>query len=153
MAPPDEPLCLDLFEAVAGEGRWLATEAPVDRAEVAGRWRALRDDGGIVLLAFAEEGGPPVGLAVMVGRSSPELGMLVAASHRRRGVGDALVDACVAWARQVGAREVVLHVFLHNVAAAALYRKHGFEDRGVLLRAYPRRSGACWDACRMVKAL
>jgi RimJ/RimL family protein N-acetyltransferase len=151
MVPAEEPLCLDLFESVVGEGRWLASEPPVDRGEVAGRWRALRDGGeGIVLVA--DPGGAPAGLAVMSGRARPELGMLVAAAHRRRGVGDALVDACLAWARGVGAREVVLHVFPHNTAAAALYRKHGFEDRGLLLRAYRRRSGERWDAIRMVKA-
>jgi RimJ/RimL family protein N-acetyltransferase len=152
MTPAEEAACLDLFEAVVSEGRWLATEPPVDRREVAARWRALRETGDGILLV-AEEGGPPAGLAALVGRTSPELGMLVAAAHRRRGVGDLLVDACVAWAREVGAREVVLHVFPHNVAAETLYRKHGFEGRGRLLRAYPRRSGERWDALRMVKAL
>ncbi|WP_041448526.1 GNAT family N-acetyltransferase [Anaeromyxobacter sp. Fw109-5] len=146
--------CLDLFEAVAREGRWLATEPPIDRREVSARWRALVETGeGTLLLAEEDDGTGPLGLAAMVGRSSPELGMLVAEGHRRRGVGDALLDACVAWARGIGAREVVLHVFPHNTGAVALYRKHGFEERGVLRRAYPRRSGERWDAIRMVKPL
>jgi ribosomal protein S18 acetylase RimI-like enzyme len=146
--------CVAVFEAVAAEGRWLATEAPIDRHEVTARWRALVDTGeGTLLVAEADDGDGPLGLAAMVGRTSPELGMLVAPGHRRRGVGDALLDACVAWARGVGAREIVLHVFPHNGGAVALYRKHGFEERGVLRRAYPRRSGERWDAIRMVKAL
>jgi ribosomal protein S18 acetylase RimI-like enzyme len=154
MTAADLDACVALFGRVAAEGRWLATEPPVDVAEVRARWRALLGTAeGTLLVAEDGEGGPPVGLAALVGRSTPELGMLVDAAHRRRGVGDALVDACVAWARSVGARELVLHVFPHNEGAIALYRKHGFEGRGLMLRAYPRKDGTRWDALRMVKAL
>jgi len=150
----DLDACVALFEAVAAEGRWLATEAPIDRREVRTRWVALVGTGeGALLVAEEDDGRGPLGLAAMVGRTSPELGMLVALGHRRRGIGDALLDACVAWARDVGAREVVLHVFPHNTGAVALYRNHGFEERGMLRRAYARRSGERWDAIRMVKAL
>jgi ribosomal-protein-alanine N-acetyltransferase len=89
----------------------------------------------------------------MVGLAAPELGMLVRSDRRGEGIGDALVLACVAWAEGRGAREVVLHVFPHNTAAIALYRKHGFEERGLLRGAYPRRSGERWDAIRMTLAL
>jgi hypothetical protein len=37
----DLDACVALFEAVAAEGRWLATEAPIDRREVRARWVAL----------------------------------------------------------------------------------------------------------------
>jgi [ribosomal protein S18]-alanine N-acetyltransferase len=151
---PDLPGCLDLFEEVCAEKRWLATEPPVDRREVRARWEALlATHEGTLLLAEDAAGAEPCGLAAMVGRSRPELGMLVAAEARGRGVGSALLDACVGWAREIGAQEVVLHVFLHNDAAIALYRKHGFEDRGTIRRAYPRTNGEKWDALRMVKAL
>ena len=154
LSDPDLDPCIALFEAVAAEGRWLASEPPLDLAEVRARWRALLStDEGTLLVAEEDAGGPPLGLAAMVGRSAPELGMLVAEGHRRRGVGDALLDACERWARGIGAREIVLHVFPHNAAAIALYRKHGFQERGVLHRAYPRRDGRRWDALRMVKAL
>jgi ribosomal-protein-alanine N-acetyltransferase len=152
LAEPDLEGCLDLFEAVAAEGSWLANEPPIDRAEVRARWRDLLATGEGTLLV-ADDGGPPAGLAAMVGLLSPELGMLVRAGRRRQGVGDALVRACIAWAEGRGAREVVLHVFPHNAAAVALYRKHGFEERGVVREAYPRRSGERWDAIRMVKLL
>jgi [ribosomal protein S18]-alanine N-acetyltransferase len=150
----DLPLCLDLFEDVCAEGRWLATELPLDRREVRARWEALLESGdGVLLLAEDAAGAPPCGLAALVGRERPELGMLVAATHRRRGVGHRLLDACLAWARDVSAREVVLHVFPHNTAAIALYLKHGFEERGTIRRAYRRASGDRWDAIRMVKPL
>jgi ribosomal protein S18 acetylase RimI-like enzyme len=148
----DVEAALDLFAAVAGEGLWLATEAPFDRREVRARWKELlaRDEG---TLLVADVDGAPVGLAAMVGRTEPELGMLVRADRRRQGVGDALVRACVEWARGRGARRVILHVFPHNEAAIALYQKHGFVDRGTVRRAYPRLSGEQWDAIRMVKEL
>jgi ribosomal protein S18 acetylase RimI-like enzyme len=143
---------LALFEEVAAEGRWLANEPPVDRREVGARWRDLVKTGeGTILVA--EDGGPPLGLAAMVGLASPELGMLVRGDRRGQGIGDALVRACVAWAEGRGAREVVLHVFPHNTPAIALYRKHGFEERAVLRGAYPRRNGERWDAIRMTLAL
>lgn len=151
LARADLPAALDLFAAVAAEGRWLATEPPVDRREVVAGWEALLDTGeGTVLAAHLEEGAPPCGLLVLAGRERPRLGMLVAAEARRRGVGRALLEAAVGWARAAGAAEVSLLVFTHNEAAAALYARHGFLDRGVLLRAFPRRSGERWDARRMV---
>ncbi len=144
--------CLDLFDAVAGEGPWLATEAPIDRREVREAWRALLSTGeGTVLVALAD--GAPVGVAAMVGKESPELGMLVRADRRRQGVGGALVEACVEWARGRGAKEVVLHVFPHNPAALGLYRKHGFEERETIRRAYRRANGEHWDAIKMAKRL
>jgi len=149
----DLPACLDLFSRVAEEGRWIATEAPVDRREVRLRWEALlRTGDGALLLAEEGEGGAPLGLAALVGRARPELGMLVAPVSRRRGVGTALLSACIEWARAAGAAELVLHVFPHNQAALALYRKHGFEERARIVRAYPRRNGERWDAIRMARS-
>lgn len=150
LAPPDMEPCLDLFEAVAAEGLWLATEPPVDRREVRARWNALLLTGEGTLLC-AVDGGAHVGLSALVGRSAPELGMLVARGRRGQGVGGALLEASVAWAADHGARHVVLHVFPHNTAAIALYSRHGFEDRGLVRRAYPRRNGERWDAIRMVR--
>jgi ribosomal protein S18 acetylase RimI-like enzyme len=154
LEPEDLPSCLDLFSRVAEEGRWIATEAPVDRREVQLRWQALlRTGDGALFLAEEDAGAPPEGLAALVGRARPELGMLVSPGSRRRGVGSALLAVCIAWARAAGAAELVLHVFPHNEAALALYRKHGFEERGRILRAYLRRNGERWDAIRMVRAI
>ncbi len=148
----DVETSLDLFESVAAEGLWLATEAPIDRREVALGWRDLLATGEGTLLV-AEEGGAPVGLAALVGKRAPELGMLVRSDRGRRGIGDALVEACIAWARGRGAREIVLHVFAHDHAAIALYRKHGFEERAGAPRSYRRRNGERWDAIRMARTL
>jgi RimJ/RimL family protein N-acetyltransferase len=152
LAKADVDAALDLFEAVVAEGRWLASEAPLARHEVRARWEDLLAAGdGVILLA--DDGAEPIGLAAVVGRRTPELGMLVRADRRGRGVGDALLRACVEWARASGARTLVLHVFPHNAAAIALYRKHGFVERGLVVGQYRRRSGERWDALRMEKDL
>lgn len=144
--------CLPLFVAVAEEARFIASEPPVDRREIRARWKALLETSEGTLLV-AEDGEAPVGLAVMVGRDAPELGMLVAADRRGRGIGSALVEACLAWAREAGAARVVLQVFPHNTAARALYRKHGFAETGGAARAFRRASGEVWDAIRMERPL
>jgi ribosomal protein S18 acetylase RimI-like enzyme len=144
--------CVDLLESVAAEGLWIASEPPIARAEVRARWRDLVATGeGTILVA--DDGGPPAGFAAMVGLLAPELGMVVRTDRRGQGIGGALVEACIAWARGRNAREVVLHVFLHNPGAIALYRKHGFEERGIERGAYSRRSGERWDALAMALPL
>jgi RimJ/RimL family protein N-acetyltransferase len=140
--------CLDLFEAVAAERRWLASEPPVDRRELRARWQDLLAHGPGTLLV-ADGDGAPLGIAALTGRGEVELGMLVGAPHRGRGVGRALLEAAVGWARGAGASRVVLHVFPHNAAARALYARAGFTEAGMLSRAYVRRGGEAWDAIRM----
>lgn len=54
------------------------------------------------------------------------LRVTVAASWRRQGVGARLLEGLVAWARVVGARDVVLEVRETNEAAHALYARAGF---------------------------
>ena len=56
--------------------------------------------------------------------------MWVAPSKRRLGVGRALLDAAIAWARSVGARALVLDVTTGNTAAVQLYEGAGFVATG-----------------------
>jgi ribosomal-protein-alanine N-acetyltransferase len=62
-------------------------------------------------------------------------GLFVEPDYRRRGVGSALVGACMAWAANAGASTVRLEVRASNTAAHALYRRYGFSAAGVR-RAY-----------------
>ncbi len=149
--PGDVAPLLDLLEAVAAEGRWIGTETPIDRVArrrqisetVEGSERAAR------FVADAE--GALVGNLWMDLRTYgvADLGMLVAQEWRRRGVGSALMEAGVAWAREAGAHKVVLQLWPHNRGALALYRKFGFVQEGLLRRHYPRRNGELWDAVMM----
>jgi ribosomal-protein-alanine N-acetyltransferase len=63
-------------------------------------------------------------------------GVAVAADARRRGIGRALVRACVASAGRSGLRSVILHVGVANRPAVALYDAEGFEVRRVLRNFY-----------------
>jgi ribosomal-protein-alanine N-acetyltransferase len=58
-------------------------------------------------------------------------GLFVELDCRRRGVGSALIAACMAWAAKAGASTVRLEVRASNLAAHALYRRHGFTTAGV----------------------
>jgi RimJ/RimL family protein N-acetyltransferase len=65
-----------------------------------------------------------------------ELGLMVSAGARRQGVGTALMEDALKWARSSGITKVELHVFPHNEPAIALYRKLGFEEEGRRHRQY-----------------
>ncbi len=77
-----------------------------------------------------------------------DLGLMVAEGHRRRGIGRALLDAAVHWARVAAVRKLELHVFPWNEPAIRLYESFGFEREG-LRRAHYLRDGAAVDAILM----
>jgi RimJ/RimL family protein N-acetyltransferase len=146
----DLDAAVDLYESVAEEGRWIAAEAPVDRGARRQRFESSirREDAQFFV---AEKDGRLVGeLGIEVqSYGVADFGMMVAADVRGRGVGSALMDAAIAWAREAGAHKIALHVWPHNEAAITLYRKFGFEEEGRLRRHYRRRSGDEWDAVVM----
>lgn len=67
-----------------------------------------------------------------------DLGLMVAEGRRRQGVGTALIQEALSWAREAGVRKVELHVFPHNEPAIALYEKLGFRREGYRHRHYRR---------------
>ncbi|MCZ7588382.1 MAG: GNAT family N-acetyltransferase [Gaiella sp.] len=77
-----------------------------------------------------------------------DLGMMVAASHRRRGIGRMLLEAAVAWARTARVAKLELHVFPWNEQAIRLYERFGFEREG-LRRSHYLRDGVAVDALLM----
>lgn len=70
-----------------------------------------------------------------------DLGLMVASSHRRQGIGWALLEEAVHWCRERHIAKLELHVFPHNEAAIALYEAFGFEREGYRKRHYRRRDG------------
>jgi RimJ/RimL family protein N-acetyltransferase len=82
----------------------------------------------------------------LYGYGVAELGMMVADGWRGRGVGSALLQAGIDWARSVGAHKVALQHWPTNDRATALYEKFGFVEEGRLRRHYRRRNGELWDA-------
>jgi RimJ/RimL family protein N-acetyltransferase len=69
-----------------------------------------------------------------------DLGLMVAPSHRRHGIGRALLGAAADWAREVGVTKLELHVFPHNEPALALYEDFGFVKEGYRRQHYRRGS-------------
>ena len=139
-----------MLAEVAGEGRWIATEAPVD---VDRRRRRMvedieREDAVVLVAEVAGERVGELGLH-LAGYGVADLGMAVAAGWRGRGIGSALLAEAIDRARKAGAHKIALQVWPHNSAAIALYERFGFQREGYLTRHYRRRSGELWDAIIM----
>jgi RimJ/RimL family protein N-acetyltransferase len=81
-------------------------------------------------------------------RHVADLGLMVAATHRRLGIGRALLEQAEAWARAAGIRKLELHVFPWNEPAIKLYEQYGFEREG-LRRDHYRRGDEFVDAILM----
>ena len=81
-------------------------------------------------------------------RHVADLGLMVAASHRRQGIGRALLERTVDWARANSVGKLELHVFAHNAPAIALYESFGFVQEGYRRRHY-RRDDEYLDAILM----
>jgi RimJ/RimL family protein N-acetyltransferase len=140
---------LDAFEAVAAEGRWLGAEAPVDRgARRPGFDRAIAGEGAVLYLADA--GGDVVGAAhAFLGGGVVDLGMFVADGFRGGGIGSALLEAVIDWARQQNAHKISLAAWPTNHPAIGLYARYAFRVEGTRRRHYRRRNGALWDSVVM----
>jgi RimJ/RimL family protein N-acetyltransferase len=153
--PADAGGMVALARAVGSEpGRWLLTSSDWRSAAHERRYlRSIRRSArAAVFVAEAREG--------IVGRLSlardphpsslhvADLGLMVAHSHRRRGVGTALLEQAVDWAREVGVSKLELHVFPHNEPALALYESFGFEREGYR-RGQFLRAGELLDAILM----
>jgi RimJ/RimL family protein N-acetyltransferase len=147
---PELDAIVELFAEVAAEGRWIGSEAPLNRDRRRRRLAETLVSQDAVMLV-AEAGGRIVGeLGMELARYGvAELGMLVADGWRGRGVGSALLRGGIAWARGAGAHKVGLQVWPHNTAAIGLYEKFGFQREGLLRRHYRRRNGELWDAIVM----
>jgi RimJ/RimL family protein N-acetyltransferase len=103
---------------------------------------AERDDGAVIGRLSVSRDTHPASAHVA------DLGLMVAADARRQGVGRALLEAAVEWARGAGIRKLELHVFPWNEAAIALYDAFGFEREGYRKGHY-RRADEDVDAILM----
>ncbi len=133
-----------LMAAVAEERDGIAAEPPIEVEDLAKSWAI---DGTLVALAHGDIVGELRIEPTWMGFG--EIGMMVAANWRGRGVGTALVAAAIDWARGRGLHKLALSVFPHNAAAIALYRKFGFVEEGRLVRHVRRADGQLWDLIEM----
>jgi [ribosomal protein S18]-alanine N-acetyltransferase len=151
--PDDVEDIIDLLAEVTAELLWLGTEPGFDREQR--RTRILDAIGRADETPFwvARDGDLLVGsIGVFYHKHAGlAVGMFVRASYRGRGIGKALLERTFTWARQRGVAALSLHVFPHNHAARALYRKTGFREIERFERDVTRRTGEVWDAILMRK--
>jgi RimJ/RimL family protein N-acetyltransferase len=156
--PGDATRIVALASAVASEPEgWLLADAS---------WRSVADERRYIravsrhpdaALFVAEADGEILGRLSIMRDPHPssahvaDLGLMVAASERRRGVGSALMVAAESWAHTAAITKVELHVFPHNLPAIGLYEKLGYEREGLRLGHYRRPDGELLDAILMAK--
>jgi RimJ/RimL family protein N-acetyltransferase len=147
-APGDAAALVALAQAVGAEpeGWLIADDAWRGVADERRYLKALRrHPHGAVFVAEADD--------TIVGRLSvardphpasfhvADLGLMVAAGQRRRGIGRALLARAAEWARGARVRKLELHVFPHNDPAIALYEDFGFVREGYRREHYRRGPG------------
>lgn len=95
-----------------------------DRAEVV---LAAEEDGRVVGFVHALLFDTPARPTMTPRRRVHLDDLVVDRAHRRRGIGRSLVDAAAGWARDRGAAELVLTVWMGNDAADGFYRRLGWK--------------------------
>jgi RimJ/RimL family protein N-acetyltransferase len=135
--PKDARSFFQMWSGVVAEGRYVRpdeTRRPVgfyrrafrrswsdERADVV----AIAADRVIGHLTVAREEGS-------VCRHVASLGLAVGAEWRGKGVGSALMQEALRWAREMGIEKLALSVYPDNAAAREMYQRFGFVEEGCL---------------------
>ena len=157
--PGDAAALVTLAEAIGSEPEgWLISER---------RWRSAGDERRYLkavrrhpdaAVFVAEADGEIAGrLSISrdphpASRHVADLGLMVAATARRRGIGWALLEEAVGWARASDVHKLELHVFPHNEPAIRLYEQFGFVREGYRTKHF-RRGRTYVDAILMAYEL
>jgi putative acetyltransferase len=158
--PADAPALVALAEAVAREpeGWLISTDGWRSSGEERRYIRALRRYPHAALFVAESEDGELVGRLSVARDRHPaslhvaDVGLMVDIEWRRQGIGRALLEAAVKWARGAGVTKLELHVFPWNEAAIRLYEQVGFEQEGYRKGHY-RRGDDVVDAVLMARQL
>lgn len=98
---------------------------PVTQPHWQRKW-GIREPEGASIVAYCSLTGSD--LPAELHRARVALG--VEAAFQRRGLGESLLRAAIAFAKEAGLAWIDLWVFAHNAPALALYRKLGFVETG-----------------------
>lgn len=127
---------LELIRKVAKEGLYLM-EDDVDQNRIEWTKGQMKANGEDVLFIVAKVYGKIVGNLDLVRYGKwPKtdhvryLDMAVLDGFRSIGIGNALMDYSIAWARSKGLEKIILEVFSTNDRAIKLYKKFGFVVEG-----------------------
>lgn len=157
--PEDAATLVELGAAIGREPEaWLLnTDGWRSVSEERRYLRALRKHPDAAVFVADDDGAVVARLSLArdphsASRHVADLGLMVAATHRRLGIGRALLEQAVAWAHASGVLKLELHVFPWNEPAIGLYEEFGFEREG-LRRGHYRRGGELVDAILMAYRL
>ncbi|MCA1406206.1 GNAT family N-acetyltransferase [Ensifer sp. IC3342] len=106
----------------------IGKEEPQTKAALTEIINAIKPECGLFLFEDLEIGPTAVSLVVQDNDLAGIMQFAVAEGVRRKGVGSALLDASLRWARLKGAKKAWLQVEADNEAAVELYRKAGFTE-------------------------
>lgn len=90
--------------------------------------KAILDEGGVIYLAIIS--GKVIGSAAVIkDHGQFELAkMAVAKEHRGKGISRLLLDRCIAFTRNAGAKKLILYSNSRLTLALSLYKSYGFKD-------------------------
>ena len=130
----DLTILVDLEALTFPEDPWSPFMLADERSSPASRYWIAMDEAGVPI----GYGGVKVG-----GDQADVMTIGVAPRARGRGVGRAILDALLEWARQAGAVEIFLDVRPSNEGAIALYNSRGFVEIGRVRGPSPNRNAPC----------
>jgi ribosomal protein S18 acetylase RimI-like enzyme len=114
----------------------FGTTLAEDEARPLGDWRARLENPEVAQFLAVDAAGNDIGIVVGAPYDGLEtataglFAMWVAPEARGAGVGGAMVDQVIAWARGAGFERLLLDVADQNAAAIALYESRGFLPNG-----------------------
>ena len=155
--PGDAEALTRLAEAVSGEPEAWLISADGDWRSVGDERRylkAVRRYPHAAVFVAERPDGTIIGRMSLARDTHPasahvaDLGLMVAKGARRQGVGRALLQASIDWARVGGVRKLELHVFPWNEPAIQLNERFGFVREGYRKGHYSR-AGQDVDAILM----
>jgi len=129
----------DIVDSVASEKYYVVPE--ISRENWTETTREIKNRKGLTIVT--QVNGKTVGMAYLVpgkyekNRHVGFLGICILKGFRRMGIGTAMMNHLIEWARNQGDLEKIsLTVFSTNKPAINLYRKLGFETEGISKKQY-----------------
>lgn len=141
---------------VASERFFIEMLVPPPLEKVIGYQKDLISKNGPVY--YALDGDKVVGWCDVFPEDSPRqshrggLGMGLIPEYRGQGIGSKLLAAVIEHSKKFGLEKIELNVYTTNTSAIALYKKHGFEQEG-LIKKYRKLDGKYFDSLVMGKFL
>ncbi|MGC9167024.1 MAG: GNAT family N-acetyltransferase [Thermoplasmata archaeon] len=123
---------VDVFESVMAEEIYLLGEHFYAIDFISSKIKSLND-----LILVAEHENRVIGVLTLIrepflkNRHVAVLGIAIKSGFRHEGIGSALMEESIKWAKEQNIEKITLEVFSTNTNAIELYKKFGFEIEGI----------------------